>query len=592
MKKNFFAILAMAAALCASAETIELLTNGEGTTLESWENHGQLDGSFFAIQTIDDVHWFASSYRACRLSQTVTLSGHGVMESDIHANPTVTASGMVWAAQTDSDGCGSTICRVKVYELDAAGEQLQEHVIMDRSGDLISDPATFSNTFSLNSNTRKLKYELAGQDSVNWAGNYGPRFRNCSLSLTKCTLAFVSEGTTIGTTNFLVGVSVSMITPPIASREGAYHFLGYYTEETGGTQVYDGNYSSVSAWKPAEDTTLYAHWRQLPNCTFVSEGATIGTDNSFTAPTVSRSGDYQFLGYFTEDGLQVYDEDFHFVQSSLSSLSSDVTLYAHWGVPEGSIAKLVYRGQLDLLAGGPAVNDTVYTKKMHFRVYDSSEATTPLWTTGEGGIEVTVNKDGSFVQEFGDDALAGLLATGTVTHVGLAIGDSAMELKPRRELRPVAAVNHALTAEGAALDIRIGNLVTDNALVAADATVSQLEVTGRVTAPGAGKVTVSPLTVGDRERTRLMRGAGVKAFSAAKPTVLVADTGAKLRGEVIATAPADGIALITSKAGGERAFRCPAVVQYCQKGESVRAPTSDAGGLKVTFFPFIGKEVR
>jgi hypothetical protein len=229
---------------------------------------------------------------------------------------------------------------------------------------------------------------------------------------------------------------------------------------------------------------------------------------------------------------------------------------------------------------------------MHFRVYDSSESTTPLWTTGEGGIDVTVNKDGSFVQVFGDDTLAELLATGTVTHVGLAIGESAVELKPRRELRPVAAVNHALTAEGAALDIRIGNLVTDNALVAADATVSQLEVTGRVTAPGAGEVAVSPLTVGDRERTRLMRGAGVKAFSAAKPTVLVADTGAKLRGEVLVAAPSDGIALITSKAGGERALRCPAVVQYCRAGESVRAPTSEAGGLKVTFFPFIGKEGR
>ena len=96
------------------------------------------------------------------------------------------------------------------------------------------------------------------------------------------------------------------------------------------------------------------------------------------------------------------------------------------------------------------------------------------------------------------------------------------------------------------------------------------------------------LTVGDRERTRLMRGAGVKAFSAAKPTVLVADTGAKLRGEVLVAAPSDGIALITSKAGGERALRCPAVVQYCRAGESVRAPTSEAGGLKVTFFPFIG----
>ena len=162
------------------------------------------------------------------------------------------------------------------------------------------------------------------------------------------------------------------------------------------------------------------------------------------------------------------------MEGTLAGLPSDVTLYARWGVPEGSVVKLVYRGQLNLLTGDPAVHSSTYTKKMHFRVYDSSESTTPLWTTGEGGIDVTVNKDGSFVQVFGDDTLAELLATGTVTHVGLAIGDSAMELKPRRELRPVAAVNHALTAEGAALDIRIGNLVTDNALVAADATVSQL----------------------------------------------------------------------------------------------------------------------
>ena len=56
--------------------------------------------------------------------------------------------------------------------------------------------------------------------------------------------------------------------------------------------------------------------------------------------------------------------------------------------------------------------------------------------------------------------------------------------------------------------------------------------------------------------------------------------------------PSDGIALISSKATGNRALRCPAVIQYCRKGEKVRAPTSDAGGLKVTFFPFIGKEGR
>ena len=332
----------------------------------------------------------------------------------------------------------------------------------------------------------------------------------------------------------------------------------------------------------------------------MSENATVGaaeyqtTNSAPAAPTVSRNGDYQFLGYFTEDGLQVYDENFHFVQSSLSSLTSDMALYARWGVPEGSIAKLVYRGQLNLLTGEPAVNNLAYTKKMHFRVYDGAEATTPLWSIDNQ--DVTVNADGSFVHAFGDEALAALIATGKVTHVGLAIGPTAglaTELKPRRELRPVAAVNRALTAEGAALDIRIGNLVTENALVAADATVSYLEVAGTVNAPGAGKVSVSPLTVGPEERTRLMRGSGVKAFSREKPQELpLVLSGAVLRGQVLATAPSDGVALISSKATGKRALRCPAVIQYCRKGESVRAPTSDPDGLKVTFFPFMGKEGR
>lgn len=252
---------------------------------------------------------------------------------------------------------------------------------------------------------------------------------------------------------------------------------------------------------------------------------------------------------------------------------------------------IVYRGQLELLSGdGAATNDTAYVKTMHFRVYDGAEATVPLWKVDN--VQVTVNADGSFVQAFGDETLAALIATGKVTHVGLAIGpsaDLATELKPRRELRSVAAVNRALTAEGAALDVRVGNLLTENALVAADATVSRLEVAGRVTAPGAGKVEVSPLVVGPDERTRLMRGNGVTVFSRENPTVLSTNKPA-LRGQVLATAPSDGIALISSSATGTRDLRCPAVVQYCRKGESVRAPTSDAGGLKVTFFPFIGKE--
>ena len=249
---------------------------------------------------------------------------------------------------------------------------------------------------------------------------------------------------------------------------------------------------------------------------------------------------------------------------------------------------IVYRGQLNLLSGGAATNDAAYEKTMHFRVYDGAEATQPLWTAAPR--QVTVNADGSFVAAFGDETLAALIATGRVTHVGVAIGDSAelaVELKPRRDLRPVAAVNRALTAEGAAVDIRVGNLVTENALAVTDATVSMLEVAGTVNAPGAGKVAVSPLVVGANERTRLMRGKGVKVFSREKPTVL-ATVPSALRGQILATAPADGIALVSSSDFGQRALRCPAVVQFCRKDEKIRAPTSDDGGLNVTFFPFVG----
>ena len=413
------------------------------------------------------------------------------------------------------------------------------------------------------------------------------------------TVTFTADGTSVGTAQ-----ATLMLAPPAAPGPAAkdgYLFIGYYTAATDGTQIYDAGCNPVyPVWQTVEDTTLYARWVQAYSLTFVSEGGTVGVGDyaeggTAKAPIPQRTGDYVFLGYFTENGTQVFDASGTLVEGSLTGLPSNVKLYAHWAVPEGSVVKLVYRGQLNLLTGDPAVHSSTYVKKMHFRVYDGSEATTPLWQTGNEGVDVTVNADGSFVYSFGDDNLAALIATGRVTHVGLALGASAstaVEMKPRRELRPVAAVNRALTAEGAALDIRIGNLATENSLVAADATVSKLEVAGTVNAYGAGKVSVSPLTVGPAERTKLLRGKGVKAFSRDKPTVLPSPSGAILRGQELATAPSDGIALISSSDNGRRALRCPAVVQYCKKGDKVRAPTSDEGGLKVTFFPFIGKEGR
>ena len=177
MKKTLLTLLATAAALSASAWEIELLTNGAGTTLDGWVNAYSGSGSAFGIQTIDDVSWFASSYNTCRLSQTVTLADYGFAESDILAHPTVTASGIFLA------NSGSSVCNVTVYELGASGNEIASHLIMNRPGETISSATAFSNTFSLNSSTRKLKYELRGDDSKDWAGYYGPKFRNCSLTV-------------------------------------------------------------------------------------------------------------------------------------------------------------------------------------------------------------------------------------------------------------------------------------------------------------------------------------------------------------------------------------------------------------------------
>ncbi len=510
-------MLAMAAALSASAVEVELLKDGQGTAITAnWKN----PDNRFGIWTDNDnvASWFRATYVESTLSQSVTLSDCGISAEEIQAGMIMTASATVFTyGHHNENGDGSRICNIKVYEYAANGTVLAVNTVMDKPK-VLFDATTFTTNFTLNPDTRSVKYEMNGQDVVNWQNLYGPAFRNCSMKVTR--------------------------------NSGAY------------------------------------------NVTFVSTGTTL--EGSLDRPPVaSRSGDYTFLGYFTEDGAQVFDANYALVESGLSGLPTDITLYAKWAQPEGSLAKLVYRGQLNLLTGDPAVNDTTYTKRMHFRVYDGSEATTPLWQTGDAGVDVTVNADGSFVYSFGDDNLAALIATGRVTHVGLALGASAstaVEMKPRRELRPVAAVNRALTAEGAALDIRIGNLATENSLVAADATVSKLEVAGTVNAYGAGKVSVSPLTIGPAERTKLLRGKGVKVLSKAKPTVLPTPAGAILRGQELATAPSDGIALISSKATGNRALRCPAVIQYCRKGEKVRAPTSDAGGLKVTFFPFIGND--
>ena len=591
MKKILLAMMATAAALSASAKTIEFLTNGEldfaewGVIKEWSTDSGFWNACHMGGKRYIKAH---SAEDLCTLSQTVTLADFGISVNNVPpANLIVTAS-----VTARCSGKGGEVSNAKVYQLDATGAVLSTHEVMNRP-DVAFDETDDSLSITLNADASKLKYELNAkyyEDDEEFLA--GPLFRLCSLKITWSSITFVSEGATIGTAIAQQGNAFPVA--PEATKTD-YGFLGYFTEETGGTKVYNADRTPVqSVWDSTEDATYYVHWEPVYAVTFVSEGVTVGVGDysesgTAKAPVAQRAGDYTFLGYFTENGTQVFDASGTLVPGALSGLTPEATLRAHWQRPAGSVARLVYRGQLTKLGKDePPASDGGYTKTMHFRVYDDESAETPIWKVDNQ--TVNVNKDGSFVATFGDDTLAELIATGSVTHVGVAIGASAIELKPRRALRPVAAVNRALVAEAAGKDPRIGNLVTENALAANNVTISQLEVAGTVTAPGAGPVEVSPVVVGDKETLTLLRGDGVNVFS--KNRVDLGETANVQRGQKLKEAPSDGIALIASRKSGSRSLRIPGVIQYCRRGDWVRAPASEPDGVKVTFFPFVGKESK
>ena len=405
-------------------------------------------------------------------------------------------------------------------------------------------------------------------------------------------IAFVSAGTTLYTVEYANGDTTP--TAPSTSRED-YRFLGYYTAETGGVQVYDASRAYVSASgffsSVNENKTLYARWELTTvHVSFVTSGSTvfdtvaynIDDDTAPTAPVATRRGNDRFLGYYTEQsgGTQVFDENYEFAESSLSSLSPDMTLYAHWKlVPtklEGGITRLVYRGVL--------TNFGEWTsglkKTMHVKVYDSASATTPLWS---GDVaNVPINPDGSFEAVFGNDDLALAFASNDVTHVELTVGDSLSPLAPRRAFSSVASVNRALIAEGAASDIKVGTLGAKSFLVEKVSTGS-LEASGTVRVEGSVSVEVKPFDIERGRETTIWRGAGVTAWGISRRVKTANDV---VAGQLLWTADCEGVAMIHCSGPTRSTLRIPATIQFVRPGDEVRAPTYDSGEVAVTVWEY------
>ena len=121
-------------------------------------------------------------------------------------------------------------------------------------------------------------------------------------------------------------------------------FQGWYTAESGGSQVSSTSISSIPS-----DHTLYAHW--VPTNYTISFDFNGGTSNTSTVTATYNSGNYSdiswglptqtgctFAGYYTSKtgGTQVYDSSGKAVNgtgywiSGVWIYTGNVTLYAHW----------------------------------------------------------------------------------------------------------------------------------------------------------------------------------------------------------------------------------------------------------------------
>ncbi|MCR5131140.1 MAG: leucine-rich repeat protein [Prevotella sp.] len=166
-----------------AATSVELLTNGTcDGTYNGWTKTNSGDG----WDTASDYYgrdWWESSYGVCTLSQTVTLADYGLTDTEVDNGGISATASAYYLEGFNKSEAGARVCTVKVYMLDGSGNTLSTATVVDNDLTYSSAWKSGSTTFELVTGTRQLKYEVQGQDAVNWGGQYGPGFRNLSLKL-------------------------------------------------------------------------------------------------------------------------------------------------------------------------------------------------------------------------------------------------------------------------------------------------------------------------------------------------------------------------------------------------------------------------
>ncbi|MEG1578238.1 MAG: InlB B-repeat-containing protein, partial [Oscillospiraceae bacterium] len=177
-----------------------------------------------------------------------------------------------------------------------------------------------------------------------------------SWNQTQFRLTFGRQGGVGGTdfiyTNKVPNATAPAITPP--TKQGAA-FLGYFTNSTGGTQIYNADGTPFGSTTFDKDTMLYAQWNEATyNITYVLGGGTAAgapTSRAYSSPTTipaATKAGYTFLGWQVDNLDTVRHRDLT-IPAFAKDYAKDITLTAIWA--KGADTNVVVGGNVILATG-------------------------------------------------------------------------------------------------------------------------------------------------------------------------------------------------------------------------------------------------
>jgi|GEM_PF-4448110 len=158
----------------------ELLTNGQcDGTYNGWTKTD--GGSGWVIDTNDGAPYWKSSHQTCTLSQTVTLAEHQISAESVDNGEVWCSISAEMKSLSEKNGDGARVCKVTVDMLDGNDNSLGIVTVLNDNSYYPVWEIFRTAPFILKSGTRKLTYRVSAQDAPNWAGQFGPCFKNLSI---------------------------------------------------------------------------------------------------------------------------------------------------------------------------------------------------------------------------------------------------------------------------------------------------------------------------------------------------------------------------------------------------------------------------